>query len=537
MSKAFTAHKMKCLPSAIIFAAGVGCALPSLSQTDETALTPMSLLPRVFTRIDYLSVASTNGSQTEQTPSFTESPESEVEYAERDLDLALENFFYALEDLMQSASRYEASVEASDQNYFAQVQFPVQVMSSLAANRSSDQATNTAQAVAQGDTSLPAIRAREEVSNPVRLSEFEFSGTSNILLEHNDNIYTTRTNRLSDQILRASINGIAESRSRTRAVKFEGNIDNGNYNRNSDNNYTDWSATSSYSTLLGSRSKGFAGLGYFYHHEEKGVGSTDGDQAFTFGEPVEFESWVARGIYELGARQARTRFVADGTFDHLRTTNFQDVPEIKSRDRDISSFTGTAYYKWTQRLSYLAELRHMDVAYVHTLGDNNLDSTQTRLALGAEWLATRNTAGSIRIGLQEKQFDNSASQASSRLSWEALVEWAPRPRTEIVLETIRDTEESDGFGAARNRTDFKITWSQRWTPRVGSRTSLQYGITDFQEVVREDNLGLLDTELIYSLSPRSSATLKLTYMDNSSNVAEYGFERSQIQLGVNLELD
>jgi len=139
--------------------------------------------------------------------------------------------------------------------------------------------------------------------------------------------------------------------------------------------------------------------------------------------------------------------------------------------------------------------------------------------------------------LQEKQFDDPANQATSRISWEALVEWAPRPRTEIVLETIRDTEESDGFGTARDSTDYKVTWSQRWSPRIRSRTSLQYGITDFQEVVREDNFSLFDTELTYSLSPRSSAMLKLTYMDNSSNVAEFGFERSQIQLGVNLKLD
>ncbi|MEQ9022012.1 MAG: outer membrane beta-barrel protein, partial [Pseudomonadales bacterium] len=429
MSKAFTKHKMKSLPAAIIFAAGIGCALPSMAQTDGTEEpTPMSLLPQVFTRIDYLSVASTNDKETEQTSTSPLPAGNDVEYAEQDLDLALENFFYALEDLMQSASRYEASVETGEHNYFAQVQFPVQVMSSLATGRTSDQATNTATAAAQGSTTLPAIRARGE-SNPARLSEFEFSGSSSINLQHNDNIYTTRTNELSDQILRANIHGVAESRSRTRAVKFEGDIDNGNYNRNADNNYTDWSATSSYSTLLGARSKGFAGLGYFYHHEEKGVGSTDGDQAFNFSEPVEFESWVARGIYELGARQARTRIVADSKFDLLRTTNFQDVPEIKSRDRDISSFTGTAYYKWTQRLSYLAELRHMDVAYVHALNDNNLDSTQTRLALGAEWLATRKTAGSIRFGLQEKQFDNPENQTSSRISWEALVEWAPRPRT------------------------------------------------------------------------------------------------------------
>ncbi|MEQ9567181.1 MAG: hypothetical protein RLN85_15435, partial [Pseudomonadales bacterium] len=74
----------------------------------------MSLLPQVFTRIDYLSVASTNDKETEQTSTSPLPAGNDVEYAEQDLDLALENFFYALEDLMQSASRYEASVETGE---------------------------------------------------------------------------------------------------------------------------------------------------------------------------------------------------------------------------------------------------------------------------------------------------------------------------------------------------------------------------------------------------------------------------------------
>jgi hypothetical protein len=530
---------MKSLPGAIFFAAGLGCALPSLAQPDQTGHTPMSLLPEVFTRLDYVTDARVVQAETRKEPALSEPQpdESEASYAQEDLDLALENFFYALEDLVESASRYEASVPSNPNSYFTHVQFPAQVMSSLADRTSSDRATNTMVTTSQEGTTLPPVRARQQNQGSVGLAEFEFSGVTRVNMEHNDNIYTTRTDALSDQILTTSISGVAESRSRTRAIKFEGNIDNGNYNHNADNNFTDWSATSSYSTLLGPRSKGFAGFGYFSHHEEKGVGSTAGNQVSIIDEPIKFESWVTRGIYELGSQQARTRFVADGKLDVLRTTNFQDIPEIKSRDRDIASFVGTAYYKSTRRLSYLTELRYMDISYVNALDNNSLDSAQTRLALGAEWLATRKTAGSLRFGLQEKQYNNPGIKDTSRISWEAVVEWAPRPRTEIVLESIQDTEESDGFGAARDRTDYKITWSQKWTPRIDTSASLQYGTTDFQESVREDQLNLFDTELTYSLSNRAAATLKLTYIDNSSNVVEYGFERSQIQLGVNLELD
>lgn len=531
---------MRCLPAAIIFAAGLGSSLPCAAQTSVDGHSPMSLLPEVFTRLDYL--AGTDILRSQPSPAATDSDssldKSNSDYSQEDMDLALENFFYALEDLVEAASQYDATAHANPDRQFVQVQFPAQVMSSLANRTGSDRATNTAVASQQGSTTLPPIRARQEDSAPSSsLAEFKFNGLSSVNLEHNDNIYTTRTNTRSDQILTASINGIAESRSRTRALKLEGNINNGNYNHNSDNNYTDWDATASYSTLLGPRSKGFAGFGYFYHHEEKGEGSTDGNQAFTIGEPIEFQSWVSRGIYELGTQQARTRFVADGKLDLLRTTNFDDIEAIKSRDRDIASFTGTAYYKWTPRLSYLTEVRHLNISYINNLNNNTLDSTQTRLALGAEWLATRRTAGSLRFGLQDKQYDNPANQDTRRISWEAVVEWSPKPRTEIVFETIRDTEESDGFGAARDRTDYKITWDQRWTPRVSIRTSFQHGITDFQESIREDNINFIDTQLTYSLSSKAAAMLKLTYIDNSSNVVEYGFERSQIQLGVNLELD
>lgn len=550
----------------IALAAGLVCSVPSLAiPLSELPVNPTQLLPQTFTRIEYVNVENTPSSAAVSTLSkapeslgqigffrplaesnpqviasspapVKRSPEPNTEYAKQDLDLALENFFYALEDLIQSAARYEEADPLAGSNvYAAQVQFPAQVMASYG---TTDRASNAVVGAAENST-LPAAATTTNASTGTGLAfldSFNYTTKLSAQIEHNDNIYTTRNSPIEDQILRTNVNSVAESRSRKSALKFEGDLNTGNYYANPSNNYVDWSLTGSYSALISQRSKAFGGLGYFYHHEDAGEGSTDGDLDFSIGEPVEFESWVARGIYERGTKQTRARLVADTKLDLLRTTNFQDIPAIKARDRDIASITGTAFYNWSQRSSYLFELRHQDISYVNALEGNNLDSTQTRYAIGTEWLATRQTAGSIRVGIQDKNYNNQPSADTRNISWEAIVEWAPKPRTQMVFETVQDIEESDGFGTARDRTDFKITWKQKWTPRMDSQTSVQYGITGFEQETREDELSLFNAELNYSLTSSTLASLKLTYIDNSSNVAEFGFDRSQIQFGLNMDL-
>lgn len=587
--KAGTSTKFRAKSGRVVLAAGLLCSVPSIANQGEHGIeNPANLMPQVFTRIEYVknnqNIAATKppkqrsnpkapgslgqldfinplgmGAQLAKTkPNLTKSldissprtAEPAQSYKQQDLDLALENFFYALEDLIQSASRYSEE-DTNQETYFAQVQFPAQVMTALNTTPATPAATDRATAVASATpantaapASLPPTTAEAEPDSLFAfIEDFNFKTNVGAVIEHNDNIYTTRTNPRTDVIARTHINTTAESGSRKKAIKFEGDIETGNYNDNPDNNYVDWSGTASYSTLLSQRSKAFVGAGYFYHHEEKGEGSTDGDDdgLLSLAEPVEFESWVARGIYERGTKQTRARLLADAKIDQLRTTNFQDIPAIKGRDRDINSIIGTAFYNWSQRLSYLIELRHLDIEYVNSNGENSLDSTQTRYAVGTEWLATRKTAGSVRIGIQEKDFDNNPARNNTSLSWEAIVEWAPIPRSEIILETIQDTEESDGFGTARDRTDYKLTWKQKWTPRLDSRTSLQHGTTDFRGTdfegqLRRDELTLVHAELTYSLNTSTSASLKLTYIDNSSNVTEYSFDRSQIQLGLDMEL-
>lgn len=577
----------------MLIAASLVCSSPSVADTSLNGSAGLTqLMPQVFSRIEYVNGIDTNTrnqlaahtntssnsqflkqynfiqpigatssqtaganryaqtpaqnqlSQKRQQPAQKKQPsksdatrQSAEEYASADIDLALENFFYALEDLIQSASRNSDIANASTEDtYIAQVQFPVKVMTALSTAPAQQPATVRTSVV---QTTLPPTRTSVDAVNPSAfafLDSFKLTSSVSANVEFNDNIYTTRTDTESDIISRAQAKGVLESRTRKSALKFEGELNAGNYKNNSGDNYIDYNATSSYSTLLSQRSKAFIGLGYFKHHEDRGEGSTDGDAGTSLAEPVEFESLVARGIYERGTKRTRARLVADAKIDQLRTSNFQDVTAIRNRDRDISSILGTAFYNWSQRMSFLVELRHQDIKYVNASSGDSLDSTQTRYAVGAEWLATRKTAGSVRVGLQEKNFDSNTNADQSNISWEAVVEWTPRPRTEIILETLSDTEESDGFGTARDRTDYKITWKQKWSPRISSGTSLQYGNTDFKEQTRTDELSLVNAELTYSINPAANASIKLTYIDNSSNVTEFNFDRSQIQLGLDMEL-
>lgn len=568
--------------SSLAVAVGLVCSSPSLADSTKTGHASLAqLLPDVFSRIDYVATQPTieriqvaeyayndslqqfnfiqpldrsdNASRTSTyrqavstpAPSADEAQltDSDKQYANEDLDLALENFFYALEDLIQSASRHADINTDKENTYIAQVQFPVNVMTSLSTANPATVSSAPPTAVASttnAPVTLPPARTSVDSVKPSAfafLDSFKFSSQLKTDVEFNDNIYTTRANRESDFVSRNYAKGTLESRTRKSALKFEGDIHAGIYKDHSEDNYFDYSATASYSTLLSERSKAFAGLGYFIHHEDRGEGSTDGDLGTSLGQPVEFESYVARGIYERGTKRTRGRLVADAKLDQLRAKNFREIDAIRGRDRDITALVGTAFYNWSQRVSFLVEMRHQDISYVNTASNiNSLDSTQTRYAFGAEWLATRKTAGSVRVGLQEKDFNSGENTDFRNLSWEAVIDWTPRPRTEIIFETLSDTEESDGFGSARDRTDYKISWKQKWTPRISSTAYLQAGETDFREQERRDNTSIANAAISYSINSSTNASVKLTYLDNSSTLDEFDFDRTQIQVGLDMEL-
>lgn len=511
--RTFDLNKRIVRASTNLLAVSIACASASLAYPQEMDnLGPADILPLIFTPL-------------EDPHKFQRrtGPIAKVDdkHAEEDLDLALDNFFYALDDLIQSASRH-SETQAKSESHFVQLVMPNNVVATL------HQPTKA--------INLPPTSVAENSDNDSVFDNFALASQLNFAVAHNSNIYTTRDNEVSDQI--ANFRGMAslESKTRKNSLKFDAGVIAASYLENTDDNYIDFNANASYTTLFSLRSKLFAGLNYSSNHEERGSGITEDTTALSLSEPIEFDSTVARALYEKGTNQTRSRLSIDARKNWIRTKNFQDIEAVRQRDRDINAIVGTAFYNLSQRMSVLVELRHQDISYLNNPSTSSADSTQTRYAIGAEWLATRKTAGSVRIGIQDKDFDDLGNDDFQGLSWDAIVEWAPAPRTEMIFETSADITESEGFGVSREGKDYKITWKQRWSPRINSTASTQYSTTDYQQDTREDDLTLLNAELTYSLGTKTDASIKMTYIDNHSNITEFSFDRALIQLGLELEL-
>ena len=505
--------------NSLVMVVGLVC-VTAIAEGVRRPLNPVDLMPQTFSRLNYIArqpvaVQAADDSNSKlipaqlklgqlegfralkSNPSEFELPQStftgvansaaddkdhaksqhQINEANADLDLAIENFFYALEDLVQSAARHSdvAGVELDEQGtYVIQVQFPADVM--YAANtRLGDSDTSGALAQNQPVTvprdnthTLPGS-AKTEGSDPslyAFLKDFKYKGSGSIAVEHNDNLLVSTTNKISEQVTVANLSGSMESRNRKSSLRFEGGVNAGYHRTSREDDYFDYSTKASYSTLLGDRSKAFIGVGHFKHHENRGQTDNLNGMSSVLSAPIEFESTVVRGVFEQGTRRTRLRFTADATLDRLRAENFRDLDGINSRDRDVQTLVGTAFLNWSQRMSLLLEVRHQEAKYPNDFNGRSLDSSQSRLAVGAEWLATRKTAGSVRIGYQGKGFDDGQNEDASAVSWQTIIEWTPRPRTEFVFESQRDFLESDGFGSTRDSTAYKVSWNQKWTPRV-----------------------------------------------------------------------
>ncbi|MFT7222009.1 MAG: hypothetical protein ACI8Z1_003632 [Candidatus Azotimanducaceae bacterium] len=142
-------------------------------------------------------------------------------------------------------------------------------------------------------------------------------------------------------------------------------------------------------------------------------------------------------------------------------------------------------YAWRLRrqLSLIAEARYHDFDYNLALRDNN----QFRALLGAEFVFGRRLRANVRLGVEEKRFDQSeADDSFSETVWRGLVEWALRRRTSIKIETGRDIYELATVDRPIDVDKFnvqqwiKTEWQEKWTEQFSTAASYSIRDTEFK---------------------------------------------------------
>lgn len=228
------------------------------------------------------------------------------------------------------------------------------------------------------------------------------------------------------------------------------------------------------------------------------------------------------GRYDFGAKSAANQLSLALSQEQLRYDNSGDINADK--DRDTLAVTGTWSHAIGGSTRALLELRHSDFDY--KLADSRRNSTNQALLAGATWEATARTTGKIRIGYEQKNFDDSRVDDLDSPMWEIGVDWAPRTYSVFSLTTRRAFDEGDDGSDAVKTTSTELQWRHEWSSRISSTLSYGFSRQVYEGQERDDDINSAGIGLTYALRRWLDISLGYRYRENDSSVESESYERN-----------
>jgi len=192
----------------------------------------------------------------------------------------------------------------------------------------------------------------------------------------------------------------------------------GRYGDSSADDYTDQRLLAEADVGLGQRGRLDLQAEYLDEHDPRGTGASEGNPLLS-DNPDVWHSTRLGATFKYGAPGARGRLdlalgAREKHYDNNRATT-------AARDLDQGDVGVTFLYRVAPLTSLLLQATDADIDYKTA----TLDSTERRYLAGVTWEATAKTSGTVKVGRQKKDFDDTARTDFSGGSWAAAVVWSP----------------------------------------------------------------------------------------------------------------
>lgn len=262
-----------------------------------------------------------------------------------------------------------------------------------------------------------------------------------------------------------------------------------------------------------------------YHDIED---TSDADSAT--GENDQYHTSNIGALYGFGAQSATMQLEFGANHQLKRYDNSGSLNASKERDTD--SFSGTAYYRLAPKTRALFEVRYNDYDYV---SNDPLDSNNLAYLGGVTWDATARTSGTIKLGYEEKDFDDGSKKDPDGTTWEVSVTWAPRTYSSFTLNTRAGIDEGGDSGEDYiDTTSTSLGWNHDWNSRVSSKVSYSYTEEEYQGIDREDETSVFGLGVNYEVRRWMSVGVGYKYTDKDSTDASESYNQNLYQASLNL---
>lgn len=254
--------------------------------------------------------------------------------------------------------------------------------------------------------------------------------------------------------------------------------------------------------------------------------------------PNEWRTHGASATLGYGARDARGRVEFDvGREDKAYRNNREVTRRLDNTTDDLGV---RFFWRVAPKTRLLVEVGQSQIEY--DLAGLNKDSTERRYYLGGTWEATAKTTGIVKLGRQTKDFERDVAGRAdfSGLSWEAQVEWRPRPYSVLNFVTSRATEDSTSIsvGTPDYTVDqtYSATWRHVWSGAVSTRVTWALTDSTYKVADRDEDVTSVGVGVDYRFSRWLTIGFDYTHDRRASTLAGNDYDKNLFMLSTRFAL-
>jgi hypothetical protein len=369
------------------------------------------------------------------------------------------------------------------------------------------------------------LAAMEGKPQSVEIGGFDFTPTLKVGEMYDDNFRTLPDHEQSSWITSVRPTFLLQTQTRTSGYQLEYAVDSRTYQDHNDANHIDQTLKARSVLEFDVRNRLSWELGY-----------RRAEDTVQTAEPRENDKYTlknARIGYTYGAPSAMNQIDVSAEYQELRYRNSGSLNEDK--EHDTTSYVATWFHRLGGRTRALVELRHGDFDYL--LNNSPRNSTGDAALVGLTRDLTAKLSGSVRVGYERKNFNDSDVNDYSSPTWEAKVDWKPRTYSTFSINARKSFEEGDDGANTVHDTSTRLGWRHTWTPWIA--TDVHYRYADLQYLGvggRDDKLNTYGASVIYSATRWAEVSLGYQRWKNDSDLSDQTYTRNVYMLTVALTL-
>jgi len=377
------------------------------------------------------------------------------------------------------------------------------------------------------------------VHGPVFSQEVADAGLSYGLeaeLRYDDNIFRSESRKTDSFIVEGSPFVKATFFNQGNTYQLGYRLNYAEYLSSSEDSYNDHEFSVDVNHRFTTRQAVVATIEHRLLTEQRGTGFSEEPNDLVSG-PDDYDHTSYGLTYLLGANDARARVELSARREDL---SFDSSYVGDTRDYSADQLGALLRYRVGGRTDLLAEYRNLDVTYDNTPLDFNgqpidLDSDEDYYLVGVAWELTAKTRGEVKVGRSSRDYDGDGFSGSTA-HWEAELEWRPKSYSTLVLNTKRESLETNGAGFFIDTREHSLAWNHSWNSFLASRLLGGLAEDTYEDGNRKDDQLFWEASMFYDMSNWLDLSFGYRYRENDSSFDLVNYEQNIVFVRASVEL-